>query len=259
MPGNTTNFSWYLPTVGGDADVWGEYTNDNWTDVDALMRRSINNFIASSAPLEAQTGTIWLDNATNPNILKIYDGSQWVSIGSLNTTSHIFSGSGVAAYVGDMKFSAQGADHGGWLLCDGSSISTTTYSGLFALIGYNYGGSGATFNLPDMRGRVPGAIGTGTGLSTRTMGEEVGEETHVLTTSEMAAHNHETGFSANSEATARFGIGSTTTPSTRIDYDAGSGNFSGAGPLTSTVGSSAAHNNMQPTLFVGNYFIYSGA
>ncbi len=41
----------------------------------------------------------------------------------------------------------------GWLLCDGALLSTTTYASLFAIIGYTFGGSGGTFNLPDLRGR----------------------------------------------------------------------------------------------------------
>lgn len=40
----------------------------------------------------------------------------------------------------------------GYLLCHGQSVSTTTYSALFAAIGYTYGGSGDKFNLPDLRG-----------------------------------------------------------------------------------------------------------
>ena len=41
----------------------------------------------------------------------------------------------------------------GFLLCDGSSISTTTYASLFAATGYSFGGSGGSFNLPNMVGR----------------------------------------------------------------------------------------------------------
>lgn len=41
----------------------------------------------------------------------------------------------------------------GWLLCYGQSLSTTTYAALFAIIAYTYGGSGASFTLPDLRGR----------------------------------------------------------------------------------------------------------
>ena len=41
----------------------------------------------------------------------------------------------------------------GWLLCDGTQISQTTYSNLYAAIGCNFGCSGGNFHLPDLRGR----------------------------------------------------------------------------------------------------------
>jgi microcystin-dependent protein len=42
----------------------------------------------------------------------------------------------------------------GWLECDGSAISRTTYANLFAVLGVTYGaGNGTTtFNIPDFRG-----------------------------------------------------------------------------------------------------------
>lgn len=43
----------------------------------------------------------------------------------------------------------------GYLLCDGTSYATSAYAGLFGVIGYLYGGSGANFTVPDLRGRVP--------------------------------------------------------------------------------------------------------
>lgn len=45
----------------------------------------------------------------------------------------------------------------GYLLCDGSAVSRSTYSSLYAVLGTAYGvGDGSTtFNLPDFRGRVP--------------------------------------------------------------------------------------------------------
>ena len=45
----------------------------------------------------------------------------------------------------------------GWLKCDGSAISRTTYASLFVAIGTTYGaGDGSTtFNLPNLTGRVP--------------------------------------------------------------------------------------------------------
>lgn len=48
----------------------------------------------------------------------------------------------------------------GYLLCDGTAVSRTTYSELFAVIGTSFGaGDGSTtFNLPDMRGKFAEGI-----------------------------------------------------------------------------------------------------
>jgi len=97
----------------------------------------------------------------------------------------------------------------GYLLCDGSSVSSSTYLALHAVISNTYGGtaySGAgalSFNLPDLRGRLPMGAGTGTGQNAsgtgapsgtaqtaRTRGAWLGEETHLLTTTEMPSHSH---------------------------------------------------------------------
>lgn len=256
MGSPTTNFGWIKPTVSGDTDIWGDELNLDLTDIDSLTRRSINNFIFASAPAEAQAGTIWLDNTSNPYVLKIYDGADWIIMGYMNTSTNTFDAPSTTNYVGDMKFSAQTASHGSWLLCNGASVSTTTYSGLFALLGYAFGGSGANFTLPDLRGRVPGAIGSGSGLTTRTLGTSTGAETVTLAASEIPAHQHNllytvTGKNANSAVGASFtGPGALpyfvdNSPQNLFiaDYNTGGG---------------GAHNNMQPTLFIGNYFIYSG-
>ena len=54
----------------------------------------------------------------------------------------------------------------GYLLCDGTAVSRTTYAALFAVAGTGYGvGDGSsTFNLPDLRDRLP--LGKGTNNST---------------------------------------------------------------------------------------------
>lgn len=73
----------------------------------------------------------------------------------------------------------------GYLLCDGTAVSRTTYAALFAAIGIGFGaGNGTTtFNLPDCRGRVTMGSGTGSGLTARTFGANVGAET--------ASHKHQ--------------------------------------------------------------------
>jgi microcystin-dependent protein len=54
----------------------------------------------------------------------------------------------------------------GWMICDGSAISRTTYVALFGVIGTTYGsGNGSTtFNIPDLQQRFPmGKAASGTG------------------------------------------------------------------------------------------------
>jgi microcystin-dependent protein len=68
----------------------------------------------------------------------------------------------------------------GWLLCNGASVSTTTYAALFAIVGYTFGGSGASFNLPNYVNRFP--IGAG---STAALAATGGSNDAVV-----VSHNH---------------------------------------------------------------------
>ena len=80
----------------------------------------------------------------------------------------------------------------GWLLCDGSAVSRTTYARLFAVIGTMYGaGNGfTTFNVPNMQGRVPVGL-SNTDPTFNTLNNVGGEKTHILTVDEMPAHTHD--------------------------------------------------------------------
>jgi microcystin-dependent protein len=80
----------------------------------------------------------------------------------LNTGWIAMAGAVVTTPTGAMHMYGGTAAPAGWLLCDGSAISRTTYADLFAAIGTNYGaGDGSTtFNIPDVRGRVPVGLGT---------------------------------------------------------------------------------------------------
>ena len=42
----------------------------------------------------------------------------------------------------------------GWIRTNGASVSRATYPGLFAVIGYTYGGAGANFTLPTVTDHI---------------------------------------------------------------------------------------------------------
>jgi microcystin-dependent protein len=80
----------------------------------------------------------------------------------------------------------------GALLCDGSSLSTSDYADLFSVIGYVYGGSGASFSVPDFRSVSPIGAGTGThtGTAPRSAGNFYGAQSHTLLASDIPDHSH---------------------------------------------------------------------
>jgi microcystin-dependent protein len=187
-------------------------------------------------------------------------------------------------HIGEYKMSTRSDDFGGWLICDGRSLDRTTYSELYAVIGTSFGSScGNTFRLPDARGRGVGMVGHGAGLTNRTLGDVLGEETHTLTTTEMPSHTHTGTTSANgAHSHTTNAIGGQGAPglavadgtNTVVDVDGSSGelnvwttpvalvigsNTNHTHTFTSdATGSGGSHNNMQPTVFGANLFIFAG-
>jgi len=186
------------------------------------------------------------------NISKIY-GSVKIYKQAVDDWVHVHS-----PEIGDIKHSVRSDDHVGWLKCDGRAVSRATYSDLYAVIGTSFGvGNGTTtFNLPDSQGRVLGGVGTGIGIAApRTTGERVGTETHTLTSGEMPAHTH----SSNAVGTTLGLIkadGSNT--AVAVDNSLVEPNVYAApvALVIDSTGGGGAHNNMQPTLFIGNVFIF---
>lgn len=154
--------------------------------------------------------------------------------------------------VGDIKMSFANDDHLGWMKCDGRALSVANYALLYNVVGYQFGGSGDNFNLPNPAGGVLGVVGQRSGTSLHGPGADVGEETHVLTVPEMPAHTHTGTTDAAGSAAESENVGSGSGATV-----AGSGSHVHTFTTNST-GGGLAHNNMQPTLFIGNVFIYSG-
>eukprot|EP01083_Nonionella_stella_P095181 267165_1 len=169
-------------------------------------------------------------------------------------------------FVGDYKYSFRNSSHGFWLLCHGQWLDSTKYSMLYEEMGYLFGlahdpsGTIAYFRLPDARDAVMGIIGSGHGIS-----EEVGNETHVLSESEMAQHAHYFGSGAsNGNCYGNMGSGSSLSQSCS---DVGSPDYSyrlqrsTSTPSiwqTGVIGANQPFSLMQPTKFIGSLFVYSG-
>lgn len=81
---------------------------------------------------------------------------------------------------GDITLTARATAPWGALIADGAAVSRTTYKELYAAIGTQFGaGDGSTtFNLPDLRGKVPFGISSETEFNVR--GETGGAKTHTL-------------------------------------------------------------------------------
>jgi microcystin-dependent protein len=94
------------------------------------------------------------------NVIFEWDGEKW----SGYTRNFPF-----YTNVGDIKIWTTSNVPLGFLLCDGSSVSRTTYANLFSVIGTSYGSVDAnTFNLPDFRDRMP--VGAGNLYGTNATG-----------------------------------------------------------------------------------------
>ncbi len=94
-------------------------------------------------------------------------------------------------YVGEIRMFAGNFAPAGWMFCKGELIPISEYETLFNLIGTTYGGDGqSTFALPDLRGRVPIHMGTGSDGINYSLGEMGGVEQVTLTTSQMPGHFH---------------------------------------------------------------------
>lgn len=153
------------------------------------------------------------------------------------------------AMPGDVIQTYVAAPRPGTMIADGSAVSRTVYSRLFAAIGTTYGaGDGATtFNLPDHRNRMTLAIGA----SFPTIGAKGGEVSHVLTESEGPIHGHDINDPGH---THRFEIwhsspgdfGKVSTTYTLNYYGVYTVPASTTGITVKNSSGGVAHNNMTP-------------
>ena len=88
-------------------------------------------------------------------------------IGLNHETESINAHQEIILQTGSIFGNARSSAPTGYLLCDGSAVSRTTYARLFTAIGTTYGtGNGSTtFNIPDGRGGTLRGAGTSSGYT----------------------------------------------------------------------------------------------
>lgn len=159
-------------------------------------------------------------------------------------------------YVGEIRIFAGNFAPVGWAFCDGSLLPISQYTVLFQLIGTTYGGDGVnTFALPDLRSRVPIHQGTSNFGVPFALGQNGGEETVTLTSSQIPAHSHPptaalnaTGNPVNSPA------GSVWSGWTGGQFDTAAPSVNMNAAAAAISGGSQPHDNMVPFLAV-NFII----
>jgi microcystin-dependent protein len=213
-------------TVAGDmisSDTGVSFTGQSITGTAILNTQVSSTMITGKTPATTAQST--------DQILVLQSGTSGASLKRM--TREVFL-SGVGAYaipIGSIMPYAgtQTVIPPGWLMCDGSEISTITYNQLFLVINYTYGAQNTllgvnTFKLPDLRGRFalgrddmnnygyvsgfvqaknnatpPANVNTGgqigpagrvSDISGKTIGGYSGSQTVVLDTTQLPDHNH---------------------------------------------------------------------
>ena len=161
--------------------------------------------------------------------------------------------------IGTIQDFGQAALPFGFVACvdgiPGKVLRLGTYAKLFAAIGttYNTGGElGTEFRLPGAPGRtrvMPGSYTDPvTGVIARAAGQRLGAEAHVNTIAQTPLHGHPgTTVSIAGGAFAAGGgaVGGFANGGTNLNQITGIINMSAEG-------GGASHNNMQPSLVIGN-------
>ncbi len=254
----------YRGALAGNANLTGSSTGNTYVDGTSSYSPGDMFLISSTGSLVVNGGTVPVVSGDqmiiNKEVTKAVIASTDLDVH--DSTDAVQSvngevGSVVVTEIGDYKQSIRTSNHGKWLICNGQAVSRTMYAALFALLGTSFGiGDGSTtFNLPDLRGNVFGGVS-----GSHAVGQFLGSETETLTTSQMPSHSHQTDM----DSSGGF------VPSGQVAksiQDGATGQLGGSAsdrtgiPYTGFIrseGGGQAHNNMQPTLFAGNFFIYSG-
>ena len=203
----------------------------------------------NNVAITSTTGTSEVTLSLNKSGIGV--GKVWEK-GSIDAKDEIFQQELTIPPSGSVVAFAASSAPTGWLLCDGSAVSRTTYARLFAVIGTSFGvgDNSTTFNLPDLKGRVAVGLEPGGGRL-GALGNVGGEKDHILTKEEGPIHNHgpfgpnTNGFVYHATGGGGFSSGFVNSPNGEMMFYRGqtADSYPGGQP----------HNNLQP--YIVMYYI----
>lgn len=249
----------------------GSVASDGQTTITGSLKGFSGSVSSPSYSFSAETTSGFYFYSSGKIGIALAGVLSWIISATGISTSGGMSLAQPVGFVGDYAGSTAPA---GWLLCYGQAISRTTYSQLFTAIGTTFGtGDGSTtFNIPDCRGRAgvgkddmggtpAGRITAGgSGITGTTLGAAGGEQTHTLTTTELAAHNHGVTDPGHVHTYNTYNVGGVISggtsffPATSTSPNTAS---SQTGITINNAGGGGAHNNTQPTI-IFNKIIFAG-
>lgn len=230
---NTPFLGLIKPPIGADDDVWGNRLNQNSDTLDA----NASGDDARMAALEARIAALEAKPAP------------------------------AGEYIGSLKFwpGYIGNLPPGWLNCAGQAVAIADYPLLYSVLGNYWGGAGANFNVPDLRGLVLVGMDQGTGRLGGQYGADApgrislaGGPLVTLAVAHMPSHQHggQTDQQGNhNHATVVFvayGGGSDNIGGTYViqgnmmSVGSSEAGVHGHGVVTDFQGGNAAHSNCQP-------------
>ncbi|HLL28964.1 MAG TPA: hypothetical protein VKT73_15110 [Xanthobacteraceae bacterium] len=216
------------------------------------------------------------------------------TLAAINDPTAFIAALGIGGFsTGDVKLTLKTTADPGWIIMndgtigDASSSSTTRANAdcqaLFTLLWNNIsdtyapvvggrGGSAAadwaahkSITLTKVLGRALAVAGSGSGLSARSLGQNLGEEAHTLVTGEIPAHQHTGNTQSAGDHThnlalpgnSNLGNNLATVPSANVNTQttniSNGAQTAGAHThsfTTDNAGGGGSHNNMQPTSFL---------
>ncbi len=158
-------------------------------------------------------------------------------------------------FIGEIRIASFGYAPRSWATCDGQMMGIAQNQALFSILGTTYGGNGvSTFQLPDLRGRIPYHWGTLNG-NTVALGQKGGVASVALQINQIPPHNH---LMQGSKADANKSTPAGNLPAVNSqkinNYGAPKQTPEFMSPQSIGTVGGAAHNNMPPYLVL-NFII----